>query len=379
LSAADKSESVKPSSKQFYLMASTLKRIDALKQKAFKESRFDGFLIFNSANLTYLTGFSGASALLIPKNGESRAYVYGVNYAQAEAELSEFTVELVKRGENLMSKIAKQATASEIGTLAVDALNIESWRALAKALGGEKTLEVNNSFVRELRKVKDQTEIELMRKAAELTSEGMRLAYETVAAGVREYEVAAEIEYAMRKQGSSGTAFETIVASGACSAYPHGGCSEREIRKGDLVVVDVGATYKFYRSDMTRTLVAGKPSEKQKKLYQTVKTAQEKAFEALKPNVKAKDVDAAARKVIADAGYDEYFVHGLGHGVGLEVHEPPTLSPESKDVLAAGNVVTVEPGIYLVGYGGVRIEDTVLVQKNSAKKLTNGPYALGLK
>jgi Xaa-Pro aminopeptidase len=197
-----------------------------------------------------------------------------------------------------------------------------------------------------------------------------------VAAGVREDEVAAEIEYAMRKRGSSGAAFETIVASGACSAYPHGGCSDRKIRDGDLVVVDVGATYKFYRSDMTRTLVAGKPSEKQKKLYQTVKTAQETALEAVKPNVKAKDVDAAARKIFADAGYGEYFVHGLGHGVGLEVHEPPTLSPESKDVLVAGNVVTVEPGVYLVGYGGVRIEDTVLVQKNGAEKLTNGPYAL---
>jgi Xaa-Pro dipeptidase len=211
---------------------------------------------------------------------------------------------------------------------------------------------------------------------ARLASEGMRVACEVVAAGVKEYEVAAEIEYAMRKQGSSGTAFETIVASGSYSAFPHGGCSDREIRKGDLVVVDIGATYKFYRSDMTRTLVAGKPSEKQKKLYQIVKTAQDKAFEALKPNVKAKDVDAAARKIIADAGFGECFVHSLGHGVGLEVHEPPTLSPESKEVLAVGNVVTVEPGIYLVGYGGIRIEDTVLVQRSGAEKLTSGPYAL---
>jgi len=354
-----------------------MKRINALKQVAFEKGEFDGFLVFNSTNLTYLTGFSGASALLIPKNGESRVYVYGVNHAQAEAELSGFTVELVKRGENLMGKIAKQAAASEIGTLAVDALNVESWRALAKALGGEKTLEVGTSFIRELRKVKDEKEIELMCKAAELTSEGMRVAYETVTAGVREYEVAAEIEYAMRKLGSSGTAFETIVASGVCSAFPHGGCSDRIIRDGDLVVVDVGATYKFYRSDMTRTLVAGKPTEKQKKLYQIVKTAQETAFEAVKPNVKAKDVDAVARKIIADAGYGKYFVHSLGHGVGLEVHEPPTLSPESKEVLVAGNVVTVEPGVYLVGYGGVRIEDTVLVQKNGAEKLTNGPYTLG--
>jgi Xaa-Pro dipeptidase len=353
----------------------TLQRITALKQST-EEGKSNGFLIFNGANLTYLTGFSGASALLIPENGESVVYVYGVNYSHAKAELTGVTVELVKRGEDLMDKIAKQAKAFKIEKLAVDTLNIESWRSLAKSLGSEKMLAVDPSFIRELRKVKDKKEIALMRKAAELTSEGMRVAYETVAPGVREYEVAAEIEYALRKQGSYGTAFETIVASGVCSAFPHGGCSDREIREGDLVVVDVGATYKFYRSDMTRTLVAGKPSAKQKNLYEIVKKAQEKAFEAVKPNVKAADVDAAARKLIADAGYGDCFVHSLGHGVGLEVHEPPTLSPDSKDVLAAGNVVTVEPGIYLVGYGGIRIEDTVLVQKNGAEKLTSGPYTL---
>jgi Xaa-Pro dipeptidase len=352
-------------------------RIDALKQAAFRKDGVDGFLIFNSANMVYFTGFSSASALLIPKNGESTVYVYGVNYAHAKAELTEFTVELVERSENLMDKISKQTKAYKTEKLAVDALNIESWRSLTKSLGGEKKLALDPRFIRELRKVKDPEEIGLMRKAAELTSEGMRVARETVAAGIREYEVAAEIEYAMRKQGCSGTAFETIVASGVYSAFPHGGCSDRKIRAGDLVVVDVGATYKAYHSDMTRTFVAGKPSEKQKKLYQIVKKAQEKAFETVKPNVKAADVDGAAREIIADASYGDYFVHGLGHGVGLEVHEPPTLSPDSKDVLTIGNVVTVEPGVYLVGYGGVRIEDTVLVQRNGAEKLTNGPYALG--
>jgi Xaa-Pro aminopeptidase len=354
-----------------------LNRIDSLKQAAFKEGKFDGFLIFNSANLIYLTGFSGASALLIPKDGENTVYVYNVNYEQAKAEGKAFRVELVKGNENLMAKIAKQMKELKIKNLAFGALRIESWHALAKEARGETKLKAQRNIVCELRKVKDEKEIELMRKAAELTSEGMRVAREVVAAGVKEYEVAAEIEYAMRKQGSYGTAFETIVASGSCSAYPHGGCSDRIIREGDFVVVDVGATYKFYRSDMTRTFVVGKPSEKQKKLYQIVKTAQEKAFEAVKPNAKAKDVDAAARKIIADAGYGEYFVHSLGHGVGLEVHEPPTLSPESKEVLAVGTVVTVEPGIYLVGYGGVRIEDTVLVQKSGAEKLTKGPYTLG--
>jgi Xaa-Pro aminopeptidase len=358
-------------------MAITLKRINALKQAAFRKGGFNGFLIFNAANLTYFTSFPGASALLIPEKGESISYVYGVNYAQAKTELAEFKVELVNRGENLMDKIAKQAKAFKIGMLAVDALNSESWHALARGLGDEKKLATDPRFIRELRKVKDAEEIELMRKAAELTSEGMRVARKTVVAGVREYEVAAEIEYAMRKQGCSGTAFETIVASGVCSAFPHGSCSDREIREGDLVVVDVGATYGFYRSDMTRTFVAGNPSEKQRKIYQVVKAAQDNAFEAVKSKVKASTIDTIARKVITDAGYGDYFVHGLGHGVGLDVHEPPTLSPDSKDVLAAGNIVTIEPGVYLVGYGGVRIEDTVLVQRNGAEKLTSGTYVLG--
>ncbi|MBN1358739.1 aminopeptidase P family protein [Candidatus Bathyarchaeota archaeon] len=353
-----------------------MNRINALKQVAFRKGGFDSFIVFNSSNLTYFTGFSGASALLIPENGENTVYVYGVNYAQAKAELAEVKVELVERGENLIDKIAKQAKAFKIEKLAVDSLTIESWRALTKSLGSEKTLATDPNFIRDLRKVKDAKEIELMRKAAELTSEGMRAARETLAAGMREYEVAAEIEYAMRKQGCYGTAFDTIVASGVSSAFPHGGCSDRKIRKGDLVVVDVGATYKSYRSDMTRTFTAGKPSEKQEKLYQVVKTAQEKAFEAVKPNVKAADVDATARKIIADAGYGEYFVHNLGHGVGLEIHEPPTLSPDSKDVLAEGNVVTVEPGVYLVGYGGIRLEDTLLLQRKGAEKLTEGQSTL---
>jgi Xaa-Pro dipeptidase len=353
-----------------------LKRMENLKQKAFKEGKFNGYLVFRNTNMMYLTGFSGASGLLIPEKGENTVYIYGVNYEHAKAYLPEFSVELVKRGENLMKKIANQAKTLKIKRLAVDALNIESWRVLAKTLRNEKMLKIDHRFFRELREVKDVEEIELMRKAAELTSEGMRIAHETLAAGKREYEVAAEIEYAMRKQGSEGTAFETIVASGVCSAFPHGGCSEKKIQEGDLIIVDLGATYKSYRSDMTRTFVVGTPSEKQKKLHQIVKKAQEKAFVAVKPNVKAADIDAGARKVIEKAGYGKYFVHCLGHGIGLDVHEPPTLSPDSKDVLAESNVVTVEPGVYFVGYGGVRIEDTVLVHKNGAEKLTNGSYKL---
>jgi Xaa-Pro aminopeptidase len=350
--------------------------MEALRETAFEKKEFDGFLITNEANLLYFTGFSGASCLLIPRKSEGRIYVYGVNFEQAKAEAKGFKVELVKRGEDLLSKVANQVKTFEIKKLAADTLNVESYRKLAKRLSGEAKVKIQGNLVWELRKIKSEEEIERMRKAAELTSEGMRAAYETVKPRVREYEVAAEIEYAMRSKGSWGTAFDTIVASGVRSAFPHGGCTDRKIREGDLVVIDIGATYHHYRSDMTRTLVAGKPSGKQEKIYEIVRLAQEKAFQAVKPKARAKDLDAVARKVTVDAGYGEYFVHGLGHGVGLEIHEPPTLNSESRDKLTVGNVVTIEPGIYIVDFGGIRIEDTVLVQKRKTEKLTQGPYTL---
>jgi len=303
-------------------------------------------------------------------------FVYGVNFEQAKAQSQGVNVELIRGGENLTSKITAQVKDYKITKLLVDALGVESWNALVKQFPSEEMPEVNSSFVQALRAVKDKEEIELMREAGELTSEGMKVACETVKPGAKEYEVAAEIEYAMRKRGAGPTAFETIVASGACSAFPHGGCSGREIREGDLVVVDIGATLNYYCSDMTRTLVAGKPSEKQHKIYDIVKTAQKNAFKSIKAGALVADVDASARKVIEEAGYGDYFVHRLGHGVGLEVHEPPSLNPVSKDALVAGNVVTDEPGIYLPGFGGVRIEDTVLVQKDGGAKFTIGPYSL---
>lgn len=353
-----------------------MKRIKALKQEAFEKKTFNGFLITNEYNLLYFTNCPGAACLLISENGEGTIYVYSVNYEQVKAGTKNFEVKMMKRSQNLMVEVAKQIKALKITKLAFDMLNYENYRVLAKECRGKTRLKSQNHIVWGLRKVKDEKELELMRKAGELTSLGMKTAYETIRPGVKEIEVAAEIEYAMRKKGSWGTAFQTIVASGVRSAFPHGGCTDKEIKNGDLVVVDIGASYKHYHSDMTRTIVAGKASEKQKKLYEIVKEAQEKAFQAIKPKAKAKKIDATARKVIADAGYGEYFVHGLGHGVGLEVHEPPTLNLESKDRLAVGNVVTNEPGIYLVGFGGIRIEDSVLVQKGKAEKLTIGPYSL---
>jgi len=345
-----------------------LTRTDSLKQKVNNQT---DFLIFNQANITYFCGFSGANALLIPQQGENMLYVSGVNYEQAKKEVKNATVVLIERGENLFEKIAKQSASKKF---AVDTVSIESWQALAKAVGGEEKLGSVENEIRNLRKIKDETEIKLIRQACKMADRGIQKASEIVRPGIKEKEIATEAEYAMRKAGSDGTAFDSIVASGFCCAYPHGTLQEKIIENGDFVIVDLGARYRFYSSDITRTFVAGKATDKQKQIFETVKIAQQKAIESIKPGVAAKKVDQIARQVIKEAGFYDFFVHNLGHGVGLEVHEPPILSPDSKDILDTGNVITVEPGIYLPGFGGVRIEDTVVVTKAGAEKLTGAPY-----
>jgi Xaa-Pro aminopeptidase len=346
-----------------------LKRTDALKQAATKQVKPQNVMILNQTNITYFTGFTGATALLIPEKGENTLYVSGVNYEQAKAETQGLTVQLLKRGENIIEKIAKQAPAKKFS---FDTMSVEHWCALSKTVG-EENLQPINDLIRELRSVKDKQEIKLIREACRMAAVGMQTAKEIMWLGTKERDAAAEIEYSMRKAGSDGVAFETIVASGPTSAFPHGSNLERTIQDCDFVIVDIGATYKSYRSDITRTFIASKATEKQARIYDAVKLAHEKALDAIKPKVAACEVDKVARRVIEQAGYGEFFVHNLGHGVGLEVHEAPILSPDSKDTLAAGNVVTDEPGIYVPGLGGVRIEDTVLVTKNGAEILTVGP------
>lgn len=351
-------------------------KVEALRELAFEKKGFDAFLIGSEKNLLYFAGTPGAYCLLIPRKGDNTLFVYGTNYEQTKAEAKGFKVELLKAGEKLADRFAPLLKASKVEKIALDTLSYDFYRLLAKGFRGHARLKVQSDLIWKLRRVKDEEEIRLMRKAATITGAGMQAAYETIRPEVTEIEVAAEIEYAMRKEGGWGAGFETIVASGVRSAYPHGGCADRKISAGDLVVVDIGSSYVHYLSDMTRTIVAGRPSEKQAKIYEVVKTAQEKAHRAIKAGAKGKDIDQLARKTIQDAGYGPYFVHGLGHGVGLDIHEPPAFAATSKDVLVAGNVMTNEPGVYIPNFGGVRIEDTVLVREGKAEKLTKGPYTL---
>lgn len=349
-------------------------RIQTLEDSLAKR-KLDGYTVTNETNMLYLTGATGAAALWIPFEGENLLYVYGVNYESVKATAKDCRVEFMKRTEDPLKKVAEQIKHLKLKSIGFDVLSAYHYLTLRKALKGTRIKSVSQ-LVQELRAVKDKTELISIKKTAELTDAGVKEALESIKPGVRKYEVAAEMEYAMRKLGSEGVAFDTIVASGTRSAFPHGGCTDQKIRKGEFIVLDVGARYNNYRADLTRTFMIGKPSPKQKKIYEVVTEAHQKAFEKMKADVRTRDVDAVARKVIEKAGFGRYFVHGLGHGVGLDVHEAPTLNPESKERLMVGNVVTDEPGIYIVNYGGVRIEDTVSVQRDRAEKLTKATYEL---
>jgi len=340
-----------------------------------EDKQIDGFLLANETDMFYFAGFLGAARLLIPIHGENILYVYRVNYENAIETAKDCRVELLKTGENAEEKAAEHIRKLRLKHVGFDTFDVSSFSKLKKNLK-DVSLKPSGQMVWELRKIKDEIEIGYMKKAAELSDLGAKTLAEIIKPEMREYEVAAEVEYAMRKSGSEGTAFDTIVASGTRSAYPHGGCTSKKIGEGELIQFDVGATYQGYRADLTRTFLIGKPTSKQEKIYEVVKEAQEKAFQKIRDNAKAREVDAAARDIISNYGYGEYFVHGLGHGVGLEIHEPPTLNSVSKDVLKTGNVVTDEPGIYMAGYGGVRIEDTVLVHKDKAERLTKANHEL---
>ncbi|MFW6040246.1 MAG: M24 family metallopeptidase [Thermoplasmatota archaeon] len=228
----------------------------------------------------------------------------------------------------------------------------------------------------EARNIKDQEEIGRLRKACEIASEVAEKITDHIEEGVREYELAAELSYMMKKKGATGDAFEIIASSGPNTAEPHYTAGDRRLKKGDFVLFDFGCIYKRYRSDITRTFVLGEISEKQKKMYETVLKAQETALEKIEPGVDGKEVHNAAKEVIDDTEFEGKFTHGLGHSLGLSVHDGSGLSPNVDVTLKEGMVFTVEPGIYLPGYGGVRIEDDIVVTEDGYEMLTDADKSL---
>jgi Xaa-Pro dipeptidase len=277
---------------------------------------------------------------------------------------------------SVLNKFADTLQRSHSTSVGFDDLPLSLLNRLEKRLPGIAFRQDQN-VVWVQRSVKDATELKLIKESGKLANAAMEALVRILLVGEKEHRLAAEASYAMMKEGAEAHAFEFTIGSGPRSAYPHASCTGRKIERGDLIVVDIGASYCGYCSDITRTFIAGKPDAKRAEIYETVLRSYDAAYTAMKPGVYCRDVDAVSRKVISDAGYGRNYSHSLGHGVGLEIHEPPSVSQSSNEILRNGNVVSNEPGIYIHGFGGVRIEDTVLITKGGPRRLTDYPRDMG--
>jgi Xaa-Pro aminopeptidase len=335
-----------------------------------RERLEEPLLVTNGENVRYLVGFSSSNAALFVEPERTRLFA---DFRYAEAGRGVEGVEFVETARSLLSDLADRLDG-RIGFEADD-LSYSGYETLA---GGGLELVPRRNLVEELRAVKDEDELRAVRRAAEITSEAYAGLAGEPFVGRTERELAWRMEVLFRELGADRIAFPLIVAAGANGARPHTHPGDRAIEAGETVVVDAGCTVDGYSSDCTRTFATGPLPDELARAYDVCLEAQEAAVGAVRAGAKARAVDAVARDLISEAGFGEAFGHGLGHGVGLLVHEAPRLSPLSPEdeTLAAGNVVTVEPGIYLEGVGGIRIEDLVVVQEDGADVLTTFPKRL---
>jgi Xaa-Pro aminopeptidase len=335
------------------------------------EHELDALLVTDLADVRYLTGFTGSSGLALV-GPDLRVFVTDFRYVeQAAAEVADGFDRRRATGE-LLDDLAGVLGEGEL-RLGFDdaALTVRQHARLRERLARRVSLLAAGGLVAELRAVKEPSEVAAISAASELADAALEALLQEGLIGRSERELALALEAGMRARGAEGPSFEPIVAGGAHGALPHASPREEPIRRGELVVIDWGARLDGYCSDCTRTVAAGPPADPDAaEVYATVLGAQRAALDALRAGAGGRAVDAVARERIAAAGHGERFGHGLGHGVGLEVHEPPRLSQRSDDTLIAGNVVTVEPGIYLPGRLGVRIEDLVVVEEDGCRILT---------
>lgn len=335
--------------------------------------RLDYLLVTHMPNLFYLTGFRGSAGMGLfgrevavlfvdPRYTlEAKSHAQGVEVREAKKRL-------LTAGAGWLRKNSAGEVGFEDGTLTYAA-----WRALQEGVGRRCRLRPASGHVEGLRMAKDSYELGLIRKAGELTSQVFEEVRKLAVPGACESDLAAEIEYRLKRKGAEGVAFETIVASGPRSALPHARPSSKLLKKNEFVIFDLGAIISGYAADMTRTVFLGKPDARARRIYQAVLIAQEAAIEAATVKTRAATVDAAARRTLAKKGLAGYFTHSTGHGVGLEIHEKPRIGRGEGQRLESGFVVTVEPGVYLEGYGGVRIEDTLAIGHEGPEILTPSP------
>lgn len=343
---------------------------------ALAQRQVDGLLICKPENRAYLSGFTGSAGWLVI-TAEQAYLVTDFRYTeQAAAQAPAFTV--VKPDGTPHALIAQLCGELQIKRLGFegDYITVDEFGTYQSALSGVELVGVSG-LVEGLRMIKDAQEIAIMEKAAAITDKAWCQILAYVQPGVSERHLAVELEYIMKQLGAEGLAFEIICASGVRSALPHGRASEKLIEAGDLVTFDFGATYGGYCSDMTRTVMVGEPTAKQKEIYDIVLEAQLRGVAACKPGITDRELDEVCRSYIREKGYGEQFGHGTGHGVGRYIHENPKVSFRGTgEVLQPGMVVTIEPGIYLPGWGGVRIEDTVLITETGCRRLTTSPKEL---
>jgi Xaa-Pro aminopeptidase len=339
-----------------------------------KKLKCDGLAISHLTNLRYLTGFSGTSGMILV-TPRAAHFITDFRYrSQAQNQVGEFAQVSIAEG-GLWKEVVRIAARDGVGRLGFESehTSVATFEDIQKLLeSGTEAIPVRRA-VEDLRLIKDDDEMAIIHEAVRVADEAFAEVLEMLRPGLSEREVAAALESGMRNRGASGLSFDTIVASGGRSALPHGVASDKILEHGDLVTIDMGARYNGYCSDMTRTVCLGRASAEQKRIYETTYRAQIAACEAIKPGLTCKAADAVARKIIDAAGYKGAFGHGLGHGVGVDIHESPRLSKLGLGKLAAGMVVTCEPGIYLPEIGGVRIEDMLLITQSGAEILTGTP------
>ena len=345
--------------------------------KLVKKVGVDGLLITDFVNVTYLTGFTGDdSYLLLGPNLE--VLLSDPRYTtQLQTECPDVSLEIRAPGVGMLESVAGVLKKAKISKLGFEAASMTV--ALHTALGEKSpttTLVSTNNLVEDLRLIKDKEEVAAIRRAAWQAKRGFQALRATLRPEQTELEVAAALEYQLRQLGAKGCSFPPIIAVGAQAALPHARPGKQQIGENPLLLVDWGANEGLYMSDLTRIIVTGKMPPKLEEVYGLVLKAQLAGIAAIRPGATCHQVDEAARSIIAKAGHDKHFGHGLGHGIGLQIHEAPRLSRNQNVELRPGMVVTVEPGIYLPGWGGVRIEDDILVTAKGHEVLTDVPKQL---
>jgi Xaa-Pro aminopeptidase len=334
----------------------------------------DLLLVSNLSNIRYLTGFTGSEALLVLSPNDGWFLTDSRYTSQASAEVTGAqVVEFSNRLESLTGVLQEQGAtkvAFEAGFTSVAV-----YQELCSKLPGIVFVPADQELIA-LRTVKEASELEILERVAGIASQSLLEIVGGLKPGMVESEVAWALEVAIRTGGAEGKSFDFIVASGERGALPHGKASDKRIAAGELITIDYGALYRGYCSDETVTVCLGEPDSRQSEVYETVRLAQEMAIEAVRPGMSFRELDAVARDHIAAQGFGQYFGHGLGHGVGIDIHEHPTVSPRSTTIIEEGMVFTIEPGIYIPGWGGVRIEDTVVAERDGCRRLTQVPKAL---